>query len=250
MEIGTLSPDGHYQWDGTKWLPVQLTKISDDGFWMWNGSNWMPNPNQPHKTESTLDKVDNYFGQTNANVSPISTHETTTQPLMYILPKQKDRTVLWVSLSVIIPIVLVAFIVVLSGILYVWASGLSEEQDQTNLAGTWYNDADTMTLYSNGTVSESSGTISKWSVEGYNLTTTFLIDGEEIDLVWRYEIKTDSDGDRILFMAFYDVEDGVQTNEVADDSCAVYIDSVRAAEEENYVAKRAVFPEWCVQPEE
>ena len=47
MEVGTVSPDGHHQWNGTKWIPVQLTKVSDDGFWMWNGSEWMPNPNLP-----------------------------------------------------------------------------------------------------------------------------------------------------------------------------------------------------------
>ena len=44
MDIGTLSPDGHYQWDGEKWLPIQLLTTSEDGFWLWNGNEWIPNP--------------------------------------------------------------------------------------------------------------------------------------------------------------------------------------------------------------
>ena len=250
MEIGTISPDGHYQWDGTKWIPVQLTKISDDGFWMWNGTDWMPNPNQPPKTELSFEKANNYSHQTNTNASPILPYQTSAQSVMYIQPKNESRTALWVSLAVIIPIVIVAIMVVLAGVLYVWANDLSETQDQTELAGTWYNYADTMTLYPNGTVSESSGLITEWSSEGYNLTTIFMIDGEEVDLVWRYEIKIDSDDDRILFIAYYDSENGVQINEVADDSCIVYIDSVRGAEEDYFEDKRAIFPEWCELPDE
>ena len=251
MEIGTISPDGHYQWDGMKWIPVQLTKLSDDGFWMWNGSDWIPNPNQPPKTELTVEKAEKYPHQTNPGLSTILPNQTNAQPIMYILPKNESRTVLWVSLAVIIPIVLVAITVVLAGVLYVWAADdLSEKQDQTKMAGTWYNYADTMTLYSNGTVTESTGVITGWSSEGHNVTTTFSIDGEEIGLVWRYEIKIDSDDDRILFMAFYDAESGVQTNEIADDSCIVYIDSVRGAEEGYFENKKAIFPEWCELLEE
>lgn len=42
--IGSISPDGRHQWDGDKWVPVELTKISNDGLWMWDGSGWIPNP--------------------------------------------------------------------------------------------------------------------------------------------------------------------------------------------------------------
>ena len=43
-DIGTISPDGRYQWDGSKWVPVELTKLSNDGFWMWDGNDWIPSP--------------------------------------------------------------------------------------------------------------------------------------------------------------------------------------------------------------
>ena len=49
-DIGSISPDGRYQWDGSKWIPVELTKLSNDGFWMWDGKEWIPNPSNsaPH----------------------------------------------------------------------------------------------------------------------------------------------------------------------------------------------------------
>jgi hypothetical protein len=134
--------------------------------------------------------------------------------------------------------------VVLSGVLYVWASSLAEESQQ-DVAGTWYNPQDTMTLYPNGTVTETSNVITSWSSNGYNLTTTLEIDGEEMDLVWRYAVKIDSDGDRILFLAYYEVEDGVQTEEIGEDSCVAYSDSIRGAESDYFTQKVAIFPAWC-----
>ena len=250
MEIGTISPDGHYEWDGAKWIPVQLTKLSDNGFWMWNGNEWIPNPNQPNERKLTTEISGQNWNQNDMNLVSTLPNQTAVQSMMYIQPKKESRTGLWVSLVVIIPIALVAITVVLAGVLYIWASDLADEQDQTELAGTWYNYADTLTLYSDGTVSESTGTITKWSSEGYNLTTTFLIDGEEIDLVWRYEIKLDSDDDKILFMAYYDSENNSQTDEIADKSCIAYIDSVQGAEEDYFENKRAIIPEWCDFAEE
>jgi len=245
MEIGTLSPDGHYEWDGAKWIPVQITKTSADGFWMWNGHEWIPNPNQPNESQVVGENPSQGLYQNDTNLVSILPNQTTVQPMTYVQPKKENRTVLWVSLAIIIPIVVIAISVVLAGILYVGASNLAEEQDQSELAGTWYNYADTLTLYPNGTVTESTESITKWSTEGYNFTTTFLIDGEEIDLIWRYEIKIDSDGDRILFMAYYDGENGTQTNEIADESCVAYIDSIRGADESYFENKTAIIPDWC-----
>lgn len=250
MDVGTVSPDGHYQWNGTKWIPVQLTKVSDDGFWMWNGSDWMPNPNLPFEKETRTEQEKTYSSQTNTFQSPTLPTSNNVQPMYYTQPKRERRTVLWVFLCLIIPVFVIAVTVVLSGVLYVWASSLAEGNDQAELDGTWYNYADTMTLYTNGTVSESTGLVTDWSSDGYNLTTTFSIDGEEIDLVWRYEIKIDSDGDKILFMAYYDSENGVQTSEIADESCAVYIDSVRGSEKSYFENKWAFFPDWCEEPVE
>ena len=46
-------------------------------------------------------------------------------------------------------------------------------------------------------------------------------------------------------MAYYDSENGIQTNEIAEDSCIAYVDSVKGTEEEYMNQKRAVIPDWC-----
>lgn len=243
IEAGSISPDGHYQWDGGKWIPVELTKLSDDGVWMWNGKEWIPNPNR------AIDKKEpaqSQFQQMqNTQVAQYHGYGQNAQMLL-VQQTKKSKSGLWIALVIVVlPILFVAFTVVMAGVLYVWASDLAVEQDQTDLSGTWYNNADTMTFYSNGSVDESTGLIIEWSSEGENLTTTFLIDGEEMDLIWKYEIKIDSDDDRILFMAYFDSENDVQTNEVAENSCIAYVDSVKGTEEDYIESKRAIIPDWC-----
>ena len=248
IEAGSISPDGHHQWDGGKWIPVELTKLSDDGVWMWNGKEWIPNPNRAvDKKEPTQSQ---FQQMQNTQVAQFHGYGQNAQMLL-VQQTNKSKSGLWIALVIVVlPILFVAFTVVMAGVLYVWASDLAEEQDQTDLAGTWYNNADTMTLYSNGSVDESSGLIIEWSSEGENLTTTFFIDGEEIDLIWKYEIKIDSDDDRILFMAYFDSENGVQTNEVAENSCIAYVDSVKGTEEDYIQRKQAIIPDWCDFAEE
>ena len=256
MEVGTISPDGYYQWDGSKWIPVELAKVSDDGYWMWNGIEWIPNPNRPKK--ETLGKSDQ---PSQAHIEAQQAHSNSGMPTPYISTYQQPQLVqlqptkkkssggLWIALLIILPILLIALTVVMAGVLYVWASALSEsalsEDPDQNLAGTWYNEDDTMTFYSNGSVVESTETIVRWSSQGENLTTTFVLDGEEVDVVWKYRVEMDSDDDRILFMAAYEVVDGVQTNEIDSDSCIAYTDSVESTEEDYNESKRAIIPAWC-----
>ena len=242
IEAGSISPDGHHQWDGGKWIPVELTKLSDDGVWMWNGKEWIPNPN---RAVDKREPAQSQFQQMqNTQVAQYPRYGQNAQMLL-VQQTKKSKSGLWISLVIILPILFVAFTTVMAGVLYVWASGLAEEQEQTDLAGTWYNTADTMTLYSNGSVDESTGLMIEWSSEGGNLTSTILIDGEEIELIWKYEIKIDTDDDRVLFMAFFDSENGIQTNEVAENSCIAYVDSVKGTEEDYFERKRAIIPDWC-----
>jgi hypothetical protein len=247
IEAGSISPDGRHQWDGGKWIPVELTKISDDGVWMWNGKEWIPNPN---RAVDKKEPAQSQFQQMqNTQVAQYPRYGQNAQMIL-VQQTKKSKSGLWISLVIILPILFVAFTTVMAGVLFVLASELAEEQDQTDLAGTWYNNADTMTLYSNGSVDESSGLIIEWSSDGENLTTTFFIDGEEIDLIWKYEIKIDSDDDRILFMAYFDSENGIQTNEVAENSCIAYVDSVKGTEEDYIERKQAIIPDWCDFAEE
>ena len=239
-KIGTISPEGYHEWDGEKWLPVELGKVSEDGCWIWNGEKWVGN--QGVQTHVGANKQ-NLYSDASSPVPNLSFHN---QEMIIIQQNEKtSRAFKKLSLLVVVPVVLVAITVVLAGILYVWTDSFTEDLDQTELAGTWYNPEDTMILYPNGTVVESTGGIVKWSSEGHNLTLTFLIDEEETDLIWRYEIKTDSDNDRVLFMAYYTFEDGAQTNEIAENSCICYGDSINGAEREYWDEKTAIIPDWC-----
>ena len=239
-KIGTISPEGYHEWDGEKWLPVELGKVSEDGCWIWNGEKWVGN--QGVQTHVGANKQ-NLYSDASSPVPNLSFHN---QEMIIIQQNEKtSRAFKKLSLLVVVPVVLVAITVVLAGILYVWTDLFTEDLDQTELAGTWYNPEDTMILYPNGTVVESTGGIVKWSSEGHNLTLTFLIDEEETDLIWRYEIKTDSDNDRVLFLAYYTFEDGVQTNEIAENSCVSYGDSINGADREYWDDKTAIIPDWC-----
>ena len=51
-------------------------------------------------------------------------------------------------------------------------------------------------------------------------------------------------------MAYFDSENGIQTNEVADNSCVAYVDSVKGTEEDYMETKRAIIPDWCEFAEE
>ncbi len=44
VQLGQLSPDGRYVWNGTQWVPsAPPQQMSADGRWVWNGLRWMPN---------------------------------------------------------------------------------------------------------------------------------------------------------------------------------------------------------------
>lgn len=49
-EVGELSEDGQWRWDGSDWQPVTTTEptdaapgmLSEDGLWRWDGERWQP----------------------------------------------------------------------------------------------------------------------------------------------------------------------------------------------------------------
>ena len=245
MEVGTISPEGYHQWDGEKWLPVELGKVSEDGYWIWNGEKWVPN-SVVRTTAKVEDSSQNYSEDT-----LIGQNDFVLNQDMIIIQSEKQKLGFFnkLSLAIVIPIVIVAILVIGSGIAYVLMDDSIFSENDRTIEGTWYNPADTITFYPNGTVSESSGVITKWSVEGGNLTTTFQIDDDEIDVLWIYEIKFDDEGDSFLFMALYQIDNGVQTNTVNETSCIGYSDSITSSENVNFEDRTLIFPDWC-NPEE
>jgi len=254
VEVGELSPDGYYSWDGTKWVSVEFGTKSPDGFFIWNGTQWIPivekiNPPVVKKDEISTDMIQQInqpvIGtQQQFFVESTVQHQSFTQQPLMMVQKQNTNPMKILALITIGLVVAIAVIVVLSGVMYVWASSLADGTD-VSIEGTWYNPADTMTLYANGTVDESTDTITQWSTENGNLTLTLLINEQEIDLISKYSVTSDSGGDSILFIALYIVENGTQIDEIDETSCIAYSDSVLGAETQHFEDRKAVYPSWC-----
>ena len=49
LQVGTVSQDGRYKWDGMKWIQNSTDGEDEDESWVWNGSEWVPNPNMYEK---------------------------------------------------------------------------------------------------------------------------------------------------------------------------------------------------------
>ena len=80
----------------------------------------------------------------------------------YVVVSTSNRgsgnTGLIVISAIVIGLILV---VVLAGVLYVWASNLAEDQS-SELVGDWTNPEDRLELKSNGEAKESTGTFKTW----------------------------------------------------------------------------------------
>ena len=106
IETGSISTDGHYQWDGGKWIPVELTKLSDDGVWMWDGKEWIPNPDRAVDKKETAQSQFQQMQNTQAAQYP--GYGQNAQVLL-IQQTKKSKSGLWISLVIILPIIFVAF---------------------------------------------------------------------------------------------------------------------------------------------
>jgi hypothetical protein len=241
MEVGTISPEGYHQWDGEKWLPVELGKISEDGFWIWNGERWVVNrglqSQTPIEESNKVHSEDKIVEQTQITQN----HEM----MILQIDKKKSNFPSKLSLFILIPIAIVAILVVVSGVVYVMMGDSIYSENDRTIEGSWYSPYDTITFFPNGTVSESTGIATNWSIEGENLTMTLKFDDDEVDLTWIYEIKFDDQGDSFLIMALYEIEDGTHTNVVNGSTCVGYSDSITGSENENFDDRLVIFPEWC-----
>ncbi|GAA4425990.1 peptidoglycan-binding protein [Actinokineospora soli] len=67
-QVGDLSEDGHWMWDGATWVPAQPSgqddsvgapaaaepgMVSEDGQWRWDGQQWQPNTPEGEEQELT-----------------------------------------------------------------------------------------------------------------------------------------------------------------------------------------------------
>ena len=131
----------------------------------------------------------------------------------------------------------VALLVVLSGVLYVWASNLAAENQPSNLVGDWTNPEDKLELESNGKAKESTGTFETW----YTMDGKLYFEDGEYYYEYKYTIV-----DEILFMAPYDENDVL-----LEDDCVAYLKGL-TGESESYYNDRinqadanGDIPNWC-----
>mgnify|MGYP006099924925 CR=1 FL=1 len=245
MDIGTISPEGYHQWDGEKWLSVELGKVSGDGCWIWDGKMWVANRGvRPH---TTVEETDPISEESSVEQTPfMQNHE------MIIIQSNSKKSGIFtkLSLATVIVIAIVAITVVLAGVLSsILADDSVYSENNRAVEGTWYNIEDTVTFYPDGTVSESTGSVKNWKVDGDNLTLTSQFDEETFDVIFRYDIVYDSEGDSLLLIALYEYENQSQTNVVNESSCFGYSDSILGSEPGHIEERKLIYPTWC-NPEE
>ena len=213
----------------------------------WNhyGQQWLIQNPQPTVPTAPTPPTPSDQVMTQQFTSPVIVHPPM---LMASNKKMNSNPGKIIAIIAIVGVLVVAIVVILAGVLYVWANSLDTSDTSLSaneIQGTWYNPVDTLTLYPNGTVSESTETVTQWRTNGSDLYILLQIDGEDIELRSIYEIILDDQGDFLLFIAFYQIESGNPTNEVDEASCIAYSSSVLGSEHEHFDTRKAIYPSWC-----
>ena len=163
-----------------------------------------------------------------ANVHPTSAHQTdgNLQATHYFSQINKRDTK--VAKYLIGGAILIALTVVLSTVLYWWASELAEDE----IVGEWNNPTVTMEFKSDGSVSDSEGVWNEWRVSG---DTLYLIDDEEpeYEYYFKYTISYE-----VLFIAPIDYDDSIQS-----ENCVAFAADGVEWEDAEYTT----WPSWCAE---
>ncbi|MBL6881924.1 MAG: hypothetical protein ISR25_07220 [Candidatus Poseidoniaceae archaeon] len=124
--------------------------------------------------------------------------------------------------------ILIALTVVLSGVLYWWASELAEDE----IVGEWNNPTVTMEFKSDGSVSDSEGVWNEWRVSG---DTLYLIDDEEPEYEYYFKYKISYE---VLFIAPIDMTGSIQS-----ENCVAFATDGVEWEDKEYTT----WPSWCAE---
>jgi len=205
-----------------------MVQVSDDGYWALIDGNWVPTELQ---NQAIAQGANPHVGNTHVNTMP----QTSEQVVNYSSPSSGgvDKTLIVIG-AIVVGVIL---IVILSMVLYVWASSLAEDNQEPSLVGDWTNPNDKLELQSNGDAKETTGTFESWYTVGENL----YFEDEDYSYKFRYSIVDD-----VLFLAPYD-EDGI----LSEEDCIGYLEGT-SGESESYfndrieqVESNGWFPNWC-----
>lgn len=203
-----------------------MDQVSDDGYWKMVEGEWVPTDLQiqalqegatPHVSNTVLAQV----------------------PGQVVIYSSSSSDGLGKVLKIVVGAIIgVALLVVLSGILYVWASSLSEETD-SSLVGTWTNPETELEMMRNGDAEISSATFESWYLQSGDL----YFEDEDYYYKYKYQIVND-----ILFLAPYDESND---GELLEEDCRALIKGENGSSE-SYFNDRIEsaeadgdFPSWC-----
>lgn len=203
-------------------------QVSDDGYWVLVDGNWAPTELQKEAIAKGA----------NPHVDNLGAYTTPQTPGLVVLQSSPSSGGVNKTL-IVIGVIVVGLIltVVLAGALYVWASSLAEDNQESNLVGDWTNPSDKLELQSNGDAKESTGTFESWYTVGEDL----YFEDEEYYYKFKYSLV-----DEILFLAPYD-EDG----ELSEEDCIVYLQGLNGESESYFndeiekAESNGDFPNWC-----
>lgn len=208
-----------------------VTEVSDDGYWALVDGNWVPTELQ---NEAIAKGANPYVDNGNMDVNTIP--ETPNQVVFYSSPSSGARSYPVLIIGVVIGAVI---LVVLAIGLYVWASSLAGDNNDSNLVGDWTNPSDKLELQSNGDAFESTGTFDSWYTVGEDLR--FEVEDEEGYYNFKYLLVGD-----ILFLAPYG-----ENGELNEDDCVIYLQGLDG-ESQSYYTDRieqaeydGQVPYWC-----
>ena len=200
-----------------------------------NGNFWAVNDGSeayttPHN-EVAPTQVTSQYSNMNVNTMP----QTSGQ---YVVVSSSNSGGGKTGAMIIFGIVIgVALLVVLSGVLYVWASNLAAENQPSNLVGDWTNPEDKLELESDGKAKESTGTFETW----YTMDGKLYFEDQIYYYEYEYTIVDD-----ILFMAPYDDDDVL-----LEDDCVAYLKGLTGKSESYYNDRinqadaNGDIPNWC-----
>jgi uncharacterized membrane protein YhaH (DUF805 family) len=205
------------------------TQVSDDGYWALIDGSWAPTELQ---NEAIAKGANPHAGNMHIGTIPQASEQ-------YVLNSSPSSGGLEKTLIVTAGIVIgIALLVVLAGVLYVWASSLAASNTQdSNLVGDWTNPYDKLELQSDGNAKESTGAFESW----YNVGENLYFEDEEYSYKYRYSLVDD-----ILFLAPYD-GDGV----LSEEDCTAYLQGSNGESESHFndrieqAQSNGKFPNWC-----
>jgi len=197
--------------------------VSDDGYWRLQNGEWVATEKQVEALQGGAIPHNVVSQQQPPQMVNVG---MTAQPMTIMMP-QKDKSPLVMVLIIVGAIV---GLIILSGILYVWASSLAA----SDIEGTWTNPAQTLTFESDGDLS-GSDEWHEWRTSGDNL---YLVDPSEpeYEYYFRYTITNE-----VLFIAPLDYDDTV----IGED-CVAF---VKEGVDWETKVESVNFPSWCT-PEE